>query len=83
MRVQGWTAGGVTFLHVAPPSVVTWMFPSSVPSHSTAMLLGEGESAVIAPRGVGVTPFVYRPALAGIAHVCRARSGLMRVQVCA
>src|SRR5438093_782166 len=69
MRVHGLMAAGVTFLHVVPPFVVTWMLPSSVPAQSTAPLLGEGDSAVIAPRGVGVTPLVYRPALAGTAQV--------------
>ena len=57
MRVQGWISGGVTLRHVVPPSVVTWMLPSSVPAQSTRLLLGEGDSAVIAPRGAGVTPF--------------------------
>ena len=83
IRVQGLIAAGVTFRHVAPPFVVTWMLPSSVPAQSTAALLGEGDSAVIAPRGVGVTVLAYLPALAGTAHVCPARSGLIRVQVCA
>ena len=83
IRVQGLIAAGVTFRHVAPPFVVTWMLPSSVPAQSTAALLGEGDSAVIAPRGVGVTVLAYLPALVGTAHVCRARSGLIRVQVCA
>src|SRR6266852_9903379 len=81
IRVQGWIAAGVTFFHVAPPFIVTWMLPSSVPAQRTAPLRGEGDSAVIAPRGVGVTPRAYRPVLAGIAQVCRARSGLMRVQL--
>src|SRR5256885_15112900 len=83
MRVHGWIAAGVTFFHVAPPFIVPWMLPSSVPAHRTAPLRGEGDSAVIAPRGVGVTPRAYRPALAGIVQVCRAGAGLIRVQVCA
>ena len=56
------------------------MLPSSVPAHMTLMLFGEGESAVIVPSGAGVTPLAYLPALAGTLQVCRARSGLMRVQ---
>src|SRR5438046_7670574 len=82
IRVQGLIPAGVTFRHVAPPFVVTWMLPSFVPAQSTAALLGEGDSAVIAPRGVGVTVLAYLAALAGTAHVCRARSGLIRVHVC-
>ena len=34
MRVHGLICGGVTFVHFAPPSVVTWMSPSSVPAQS-------------------------------------------------
>src|SRR4029078_6965373 len=78
--VHGLICGGVTFVHFAPPSVVTWMLPSSVPAQMTLMLFGEGESAVIVPSGAGVTPLAYLPALAGTAHVCRARSGLIRAQ---
>ena len=83
MRVHGLIADGVTFVHFLPPSVVTWMLPSSVPAHSTLMLLGLGEKAVIVPSGAGVTPLAYLPAFVGTAHVCRARSGLTRVQLCA
>jgi len=57
MRVHGWMSAGVTFFHVAPPFSVTWMLPSSVPAHSTPPLRGEADSAVIVPRGVGVTFF--------------------------
>ncbi len=56
------------------------MLPSSVPAQSTLIFFGEGESAVIVPSGAGVTPPAYLPALAGTAQVCRARSGLIRVQ---
>ena len=49
MRVHGLIAGGVTFVHFAPPSVVTWMLPSSVPAQSTLMFRGDGDSAVIVP----------------------------------
>src|SRR2546422_3666009 len=83
MRVPGWIAAGVTFLHVAPPFSVTWMLPSSVPAQRTAPVRGEGDSAVIAPRGVGVTLRAYRPALAGIAPDCPARAGLIPDQVLA
>ena len=83
MRVHGLIAGGVTLVHFAPPSVVTWMLPSSVPAQSTFDARGDGESAVIEPCGPGVTLLAYFPAFAGTAHVCRARSGLMRVQLCA
>src|SRR4051794_17986019 len=78
-RVHGLTAGGVTFVHVAPPSIVTWRNPSSVPAHRTRTSRGEGPSAVMLPNGAGVTPLAYLPAFAGTAHVGRARSGLMRV----
>ena len=43
--------GGVTFVHFAPPSIVTWMWPSSVPAQSTFTSLGDGERAVMAPGG--------------------------------
>ena len=36
MRVHGLIAGGVTFVHFAPPSIVTWMLPSSVPAQMHA-----------------------------------------------
>src|SRR5262245_16113306 len=80
MRVHGLMSGGVTFVHFAPPSIVTWMLPSSVPAQRTFASFGDGESAVIAPDGPGVTPLAYLPALAGTAQVCRVRSPLMRVQ---
>src|SRR5690242_9205466 len=83
MRVHGLIAAGVTLVQCRPPSTVTWMLPSSVPAQSVSALLGEGESAVIVPRGPGVTLAAYCPALAGTSHVWRARSGLMRVHVCA
>ena len=81
IRVQGLIAGGVTLLQVAPPFVVTWMLPSSVPAHITFTLLLDSDSAVIEPRGDGVTLAAYFPALAGGVQVCRARSGLIRVQL--
>ena len=80
MRVHGLIAGGVTFVHFAPPSVVTWMLPSSVPAQITLWLRGDSESAVMLPSGDGVTVLAYLPAFAGTSHVWRARSGLMRVQ---
>src|SRR5262249_34283448 len=81
MRVHGLIAAGVTFVHFAPPSTVTWMLPSSVPAQSTFAFLGDGENAVMVPSGAAVTVTPYLPALTGTAHVCRARSGLMRVHV--
>ena len=45
MRVQGLIAAGVTFFHVAPPSDVIWIWPSSVPAHRICTLRGDGESA--------------------------------------
>ena len=83
MRVHGLIAAGVTLVHVPPPFVVVWIVPSSVPVQSTPMLRGDGEKAVMLPSGAGVTVLAYLPAEAGTAHVCRARSGLMRVQLCA
>ena len=81
MRVHGLICGGVTFVHFAPPSVVTWMLPSSVPAHRTLTSLGDGDSAVIDPAGGGRD---------GRSRTCRrsperptsgrARSPLMRVQ---
>src|SRR5205809_27602 len=52
MRVHGLMSAGVAFFHVVPPFSVTWMLPSSVPAHRTALLRGDGDSAVIVPRGV-------------------------------
>src|SRR5215469_3566021 len=80
--VHGLIDGGVTFFQVAPPSVVTCTLPSSVPAQMTFRLFGEGESAVIAPRGAAVTLSPYFPAFAGTAQVCRVRSGLILVQLC-
>ena len=54
MRVHGLIAGGVTFVHVAPPSIVTWILPSSVPAQIVLMSRGDGESAVMLPSGAGV-----------------------------
>src|SRR3954452_23336615 len=82
-RVHGLIAGGVTSVHFMPPSIVTWITPSSVPAHSTLMSRGDGDSAVMLPSGEGVTFAPYLPVFAGAVHVCRARSGLMRVQLCA
>src|SRR5262245_55189069 len=69
MRVHGLIAGGVTFVHFAPPSIVTWILPSSVPAQMTFTSFGDGESAVMAPEGPGVTPLAYLPAFAGTAQV--------------
>src|SRR5579859_6550560 len=49
MRVHGLISGGVTLVHFAPPSSVTWMFPSSVPAHRTVSLFGDGDRAVMLP----------------------------------
>src|SRR3954452_3173803 len=59
MRVHGLICGGVTFVHFAPPSVVTWILPSSVPAQRILTSRVEGESAVIEPVGDGVTLFAY------------------------
>src|SRR3954471_4661659 len=83
MRVHGLMAAGVTLAQLRPPSVVVWITPSSVPVQRMFILRGDGEKAVMLPNGAGVTPEAYLPALAGTAHVCRVRSGLMRVQLCA
>src|SRR5690348_16666471 len=81
IRVHGLMAAGVTLVHFTPPSVVTWIFPSSVPAQIIPPLRGEADNAVIAPRGDGFTAAPYFPVFAGTAHVCRARSGLIRVHV--
>src|SRR4029079_13082527 len=81
MRVHGVICGGVTLAHVAPPSFVTWMWPSSVPAQRIFTSFGDGESAVIDPDGDGVTVLAYLPTLAGTSQVCRVRSSLMRVQL--
>ena len=39
-RARG--AGGVTSFHVAPPSVVTWITPSSLPVQITESLTYDG-----------------------------------------
>src|ERR1051326_3880189 len=37
MRVHGLIAGGVTFVHAAPPSIVPWIGPPSAPAHRIPM----------------------------------------------
>src|SRR5947207_15502574 len=81
MRVHALICGGVTLVHFAPPSSVTWMLPSSVPAQRTLTSFGDGDNAVIDPAGPDVTPLAYFPTLAGTVHVCRVRSPLMRVQL--
>ncbi len=81
IRVHGLIAAGVTLVHLSPPSIVTWRLPSSVPAQITRASRGESASAVIVPWGAGVTLAAYLPTLAGTAQLCRARSGLMRVQL--
>src|SRR5262245_45804787 len=82
IRVHGLICGGVTSVHLTPPSIVTWMLPSSVPAQSTFTSRGDGASAVIDPVGDGFAPSAYLPTLAGTAHVWRDRPPLMRVQLC-
>src|SRR5215472_7038629 len=81
MRVQALICGGVTLVHLAPPSVVTWIKPSPVPAQSTLLSSGDGASAVTVPSADGVTPGAYLPALAGISQVWRVRSPLIAVQL--
>src|SRR4051812_26913476 len=80
-RAHGFTEGGVTFVHVRPPFIVTWITPSSLPDHSTLRLRGDGARAVMLPNGLGVTWLAYLPTFAGTSHVCRVRSPEMRVHV--
>src|SRR6478735_12431595 len=80
-RAHGFTEGGVTLVQFAPPSVVTWMTPSSLPVQMILMSRGLALSAVMLPAGAGVTVLAYFPAFVGTAHVWRVRSGLMRVQL--
>src|ERR1700733_4105995 len=82
MRLHGLICGGVTLVHFAPPSVVSWMRPSPAPAQSTLTSSGEGARAVMEPCGAGVTVAAYLPALAGTSHVWRVRSPLMAVQLC-
>ena len=82
MRVHGLICGGVTLVHFAPPSVVSWISPSPVPAQSTLTSSGEGASAVTDPSGDGVTVDAYLPAFAGTSQVWRVRSPLMAVQLC-
>src|SRR5665213_374798 len=82
MRVHGLICDGVTLFHFAPPSIVTWMLPSSVPAQITLISRGDAESAVMLPVGAGFTSLEYLPTVAGIAQLWRARSGLMRSQLC-
>ena len=80
MRVHGLIDGGVTLVHVMPPSRVTWMLPSSLPAQRMASERGLGLSAVMLPIGPGFTVLAYLPALAGTSHVARVRSGEIRDQ---
>src|SRR5215510_10202282 len=59
IRVHGLICGGVTFVQFTPPSIVTWILPSSLPAHSTFTSRGDGASAVIDPAGPGVTFAAY------------------------
>ena len=81
MRAHGFITGGVTFVHLAPPSIVTWIMPSSVPAQSTLMSRGDGESAVIEPLGEGVTGSRTCRCSRERPTSARARSPLMRVQL--
>src|SRR5690242_11198428 len=81
MRVHGLIVGGVTLVHVPDGPDIIWMLPSSVPAQSTFTSIGDGESAVMLPVGVGVTLAPYFPVLAGTSQVWRVRSPLMRVQL--
>src|SRR5262245_13217464 len=78
MRVHGLIDGGVTFVHVVPPSRVIWMLPSSVPTQTMPIESGLGLSAVMLPIGAGFTVLAYLPTLAGTVHVWRVRSGEIR-----
>src|SRR6478609_5836497 len=82
MRVHGFMAGGVTLFQVAPPSRVTWIWPSSVPAQIVVGDTGLALSAVMLPIGPGLTVVAYLPAFFGTSQVCRVRSGEMRVQEC-
>src|SRR5713226_9140602 len=44
------TPAGVTFCQAAPPSFVSWMFPSSVPTQMTPSLISDGAIVKIVPR---------------------------------
>src|SRR5215469_10512682 len=80
-RVQGLICGGVTSTHLAPPSKVAWMLPSSLPAHITLTSSGEGARAVMAPDCDGVTVAPYLPVLDGTSQVFRVRSPEMAVQL--
>ncbi len=62
-------AAGVTLLHVAPPFMVTWIWPSSVPAQRMLTARGEADSAVMVPSGAGVTVLAYLPAVAGTSQL--------------
>src|SRR5436190_23066557 len=56
--------GGVTFVHVLPPSRVSWMKPVLVPAQITPRPptgIGEGASDVIEPPGAGAPTPVGAP----------------------
>jgi hypothetical protein len=42
IRLHGPIAGGVTFCQRFPSVVVTWMYPSSVPTHTIGTRMGDG-----------------------------------------
>src|SRR5262249_27872713 len=66
------TAGGVTFFHVLPPSFVTWMFPSWVPTQITPSFSADGAI-------VRMVPSLFFESLSSA--FIRVRSGLISSQL--
>src|SRR6266705_2859276 len=76
------TFGGVTFVHVLPPSRVRWIKRVLVPTQITPDVTGESASVVIDPPAAG--PLTFEPAspdATGLVPGSAARSGLMTRQV--
>src|SRR5262245_6969756 len=75
--------GGVTLLHVFPPSRVTWMNPVLVPAQITPGMTGDGAGVVIEPPCAGApTPPPPAAAAAGMSPPGgAARSPLIRRHV--
>src|SRR5437868_4547947 len=81
--VNGARLGGVTSVHVAPPSRVRWIIPSSLPAQMSPFTSGDSATAnAIAYHSVPVmSPWIGPPDLPNVFGSARDRSGEIFVQL--